>query len=68
MNHKPVLDEQLRTDSCVTFVCSDCGGRFVFNKAYVEKVYGLKFDNPGTIVMLQHAAAVSGDPCQPKPQ
>ena len=20
MNHKPVLDEQLRTDSCVTFV------------------------------------------------
>ena len=68
MNHKLVLDKSSRTDSCITFLCSDCGGRFVFNKAYVEKVYRVKFDNPDTIRMLTHAAAVAGDPCQPKPQ
>ena len=68
MNHKPVLDQSTRTDSCVTFLCSGCGGRFVFNRDYVEKVYRVKFDNPDTICMLTHAAAVAGDPCQPKPQ
>ncbi len=68
MNHKPVLDENMRTDSCITFLCSVCGGRFVFNRDYVEKVYRVKFDNQETIRMLTHAAAVAGDPCQPKPQ
>lgn len=68
MNHKPVLDENMRTDSCITFLCSACGARFVFNKSYVERAHRLKFDNPGTIRMLTRVAAVAGDPCQPKPQ
>ena len=68
MNHKPVLDKDTRTDSCITFLCSECGGRFVFNKTYVEKTYRVKFDDPATVATLEHAAAVAGDPCQPKPQ
>ena len=66
MKHKPVLDEQLCTDSCVTFVCSDCGGMFVFNRDYLEKAHKVKFDDPGTVSTLEHDAAVAGDLCQPK--
>ena len=66
MNHDLVLDENTRTDSCITFLCTVCGIRFVFNKNYVERVYRVKFDAPDTIRPLMSATIVTSVPCQPK--
>ena len=68
MSHKLVLDENMLSGSYITFLCSECGARFVFNKTYLEKVCMVKFDDPDTISILKLAAAMAGDPCQPNAQ